>query len=142
MAEQQIHSQVVQRCRYIFSMHDQLDDFLDDVKCQDKQAEQKRLIDRYPKQWLGFLPAAEPRIFTNENDFGDHGGIDQGGAIAEIRNVILLQQEPLVGDNSTEEKSQIQEDADKFLTFVNGLLLKIRVFRVFGSHLASAIPPV
>src|SRR5579864_2613869 len=123
-------------------MDSQLDDFLNDVKCQHKQAEQKRLVERHENQWLGFLPAAQVRIFANKNDFGDHGGIDQGGAVTEIGNMILVQQEPLVCHNCTKEECQVQEDADKFLAFVNGLLLENRMLRIFGSHLGLAIPPI
>ena len=118
-------------------MDNQLDDFLDDVKCQDKQAEQKCLRDGHPKQGPGFLPAAKPRIFPYEDDFGDDSGVDQGSAIAEIRNVIIVEQQPLVGGNSAKEKGQIQKDAGEFLAFVDGLLLKSRVLGVVGTHLAA-----
>jgi hypothetical protein len=63
----------VQRCCHIFSMNKESDHFLNNVKSEYEQGEQKRLMNGGEKQWLGFVLLADVCIFSYEDDFGDQG---------------------------------------------------------------------
>ena len=65
---------------------------------------------------------AKVRVFSDEDNFGDHQSVDQGCAIIVIVNVELIQQEHAVGGKGAKEKGQIQKDSGELLKFVGGLL--------------------
>src|SRR5215469_5966617 len=77
---------------------------------------------------------AKVRVFSYENDFGNHESVNQAGDIVEIRVVELVEQEHLVGRNGAKEKRQIYRNRDKLLEFMDGLLLEVRCFGICGTH--------
>ena len=96
---------------------------LDNVKGEYKQAKRKRLINRRKKKWFMFKFLAKARVFSYENNFGNHEGIDQRSDIVEIRVMQVVQQEHLVRRKGAKEKPQIERDPDKLLKLMDGLLL-------------------
>jgi hypothetical protein len=62
------------------------------------------------------------RVFSDENDFGKHKGVDQDKTIVKIQVAELLKQEHLVRRNRAKEKRQIQKDSDKLLKLMGDLL--------------------
>src|SRR5215469_2254507 len=77
---------------------------------------------------------AKVRVFSYENDFGNHESVNQAGDIVEIRVVELVEQEHLVGRNGAKEKRQIYRNRDKLLKLMDGLLLEVRCFGIFATH--------
>jgi ribosomal protein S24E len=66
---------------------------------------------------------AKVRVFSYENDFGNHESVNQAGDIIEIRVVELVEQEHFVRRNGAKEKRQIYRNRDKLLKLMDGLLL-------------------
>jgi hypothetical protein len=77
---------------------------------------------------------AKVRVFSYENDFGNHEGVDQRSDIVEIRVTQVVQQEHLVRRNGAKEEPQIEGDRDKLPKLMDGPLLQVRRFGIFVAH--------
>lgn len=77
---------------------------------------------------------AKVQVFSDENDFRNHQGIDQRSAIVEIRDVKLVQQEHSVCRNGAKEKGQKQENLRKLLKLVGDLPLQSGALGILAIH--------
>ena len=92
-------------------MYQPLDQFLDKVKSERKEAVHESLIQRRKKQRLVFVLLAEVYDLSNQYDLRNHKGVDQREGIIPERNVVLLEQESGIGRKGTEEECQLTQSS-------------------------------
>jgi hypothetical protein len=63
-SEQLIGAYLVERSRDTYSMPKYFDQFLDNVKAENKQPKEKIFVNSGRKQWRGFIPPANVHVFS------------------------------------------------------------------------------
>jgi hypothetical protein len=129
--EQVIDAYIVEGSGHIFPVQKSFGHFLNNVKTEYQQAKQQRLKNSCKDQWLGFMLLAKVRVFSYQNDFGNHESIDQRSRIVEIGDVKLVEQKHAVCRKGAKEKGQIQKVPGKLLKLVRSLLPKARSLGIF-----------
>jgi hypothetical protein len=74
---------------------------------------------------------AKAYVFPDQNDFGDHEGVNQRSSIGEIRDLELVEQQQAIGRYGAEEKGEVYKDYGKFLKLVSSLLFEAGLTGIF-----------
>src|ERR1700720_1346925 len=83
-------------------VNDAFDELLDEVKGEDKQAEDDGLVENRLVQRFGVDTPAKVRPLSDENDLGDDKSIDDREGVVQIADLILFQEQHGVGQERAE----------------------------------------